>query len=383
MISRLIKPLKSNSFFIFGARGTGKTTFLEAHLPRSTLRIDLLDDETFDRYLSQPKLIEELSKSKKYEWIAIDEIQRLPKLLNSVHRMIEKEKQKFALTGSSSRKLKRGGANLLAGRAFIHTLFPFTTVELGDRVSLQDLLHWGSLPKTVELSTVEEKRAYLRSYCLTYIKEEIIAEQIVRKLEPFREFLTVAAQSSGKIINYSSIARDVGAQVPTVQTYFQILEETYIGFILPHFHRSIRKSQLSAPKFYFFDNGVKKALEASLDSAPVEGTYQFGDLFEAFIIQEIHRLNQYYEKDFRLSYFRTKNDAEIDLILTARGKDILIEIKSATRVDEIVVNKLARLREGFKSGTQAYFLSRDTQDRQIAGVECMEWKKFLAVFKGL
>lgn len=383
MLKRLIKPLKSNSFIIFGARGTGKSTLLEAYLPSSALRIDLLDDETFDRYLSQPKLLEDLAKSKKYEWIAVDEIQRLPKLLNSVHRMIEKEKQKFALTGSSSRKLKRGGANLLAGRAFVHTLFPFTVEELGDRVPLQELLHWGTLPKTIELSSIEEKRAYLRSYCLTYVKEEINAEQIVRKLEPFREFLTVAAQSSGKIINYSSIARDVGAQVPTVQTYFQILEETYIGFILPHFHRSVRKSQISSPKFYFFDNGVKKALEASLDSAPVEGTFAFGDLFESFVIQEIHRLNHYFEKDFRLSYFRTKNDAEIDLILTARGKDILIEIKSANRVDEIEVNKLARLREGFKSGTKTYFLSRDPQDQLITGVECLEWKKFFKIFKDL
>ena len=330
----------------------------------------------------EPEMIEDLCSEKKYEWIILDEIQRLPKLLNIVHRMIEKYHQKFALTGSSSRKLKRGGANLLAGRAFVNILFPFTYLEIQNQFDIDHALHWGTLPKILSLSSDAERKAYLRSYCLTYIKEEIQAEQIVRNLEPFREFLTVAAQSSGNIINYSSVSRDVGVQVPTVQSYFQILEETYLGLILPHYHRSVRKSQIQSPKFYFFDNGVKKALEASLDSKPVEGTSQFGDLFESFVIQEIHRLNEYFQRDFRLSFFQTKHGAEVDLVLSKGRQVILVEIKSTKRVDEIEVRKLARIAHDFGDQTRSFYLSRDKFQRIVDGVECWFWSDFPKNFFG-
>lgn len=381
MFNRLVKPLKSNSFFLFGARGTGKSTFLRTFLPADSCCLDLLDDEVLDDLMLRPKLIDALCESRKHEWIILDEVQRLPKLLNTVHRMIEKHKQKFAITGSSSRKLKRGAANLLAGRAFVNNLFPLTCAEMGESFNLEEVLHWGSLPKLFSLGSPAEKKAYLRSYCLTYINEEIKAEQIVRKLEPFREFLIVAAQSAGKILNYSTIGREVGAQVPTVQTYFQILEETYLGFILPHYHKSVRKSQIGAPKFYFADNGVKKALEQSLDSPPTPGTSQYGDLFEAFVIQEVFRLNEYYQKDFRLSYFHTKNDAEIDLILSKGSKVYLIQIKSTKRVEEVEVRKLARQKEFFKGSVQAYFVSNDSSAMTLNEVHCCHWQTFLEKFK--
>jgi uncharacterized protein len=202
----------------------------------------------------------------------------------------------------------------------------------------------------------------------------------VRKLEPFREFLNVAAQMSGKLINFSASGREVGVQVPDVQSYYQILEETYLGFHLPHFHRSIRKSQIQAPKFYLFDNGVKKALEGSLDSIPTPGTSAFGELFESFIIQEVDRLNQYLQKDFRLSFYRTKSGSEVDLILSKGRQVILIEIKSSDRIDEIEVRQLARLQKDFGSSAIAYYLSRDTLERQIDGVHCLHWLKFLQRF---
>lgn len=380
MFNRLIKPIKTNSFFVFGARGTGKSTFVQGLVGDRARTFDLLDDEVFDQLMRRPKIVEDAAAARAYEWIVIDEVQRLPKLLNTVHRMIEKSGQKFALTGSSSRKLKRGGANLLAGRAFVNTLFPLTSLEMGDAFDLAGALRWGTLPKLSALPLEDEKRAYLRSYCLTYVREEIQAEQVVRKLEPFREFLSVAAQSSGKLINYSHIARDVGAQVPTVQTYFQILEDTYLGFLLPSFHRSVRKSQLEAPKFYFFDNGVRKALEASLDSVPTEGTSQFGELFEAFVIQEVYRLNSYLATDYRMSHFRTKNGAEIDLVLTRGRRTLLVEIKSSYRIDEIEVRKLARLSEGFGGGAESYYLSRDPHEAVIDGVRCLPWYRYLGLF---
>ena len=378
MILRDIKPIKSNSFFVFGARGTGKSTLVQQYLSEKSVYYDLLDEEVFDRLMMMgPQIIEAVCAEKKYEWIILDEIQRLPKTLNLVHRMIEKFGQKFALTGSSSRKLKRGGANLLAGRAFVNTLFPLTSRELGQAFDLDTVLQWGSLPKILSLKTDEEKTAYLRSYYLTYIREEIQMEQAVRRLEPFREFLPVAAQCSGKILNFSKIGRAVGVQVPTVQTYFQILEDTFIGFYLPHHHRSIRKSQKESPKFYLFDNGVKKALEGSLDSKPIRGTSGYGEQFEAFVIQEIFRQNDYQKKDYRLSYFQTKNGAEIDIVLSRGKNTILIEIKSSNRIDEIEVHKLAKLREAFGSGVKAYYLSNDQHELKINDIHCRHWLRFL------
>jgi len=382
MLKRLLEPLLSNSFFVFGARGTGKSTLVREKLGGAVI-IDLLNDAIFDDYLRNPKLLEALCSGRKHEWIVIDEVQRLPKLLNIVQRMIEEKKQKFALTGSSSRKLRRGSANLLAGRAFVNNLYPFCVDELSGSFNLEHALRWGTLPKIYSCTTDEEKKAYLRSYCLTYVKEEIVAEQVVRKLEPFREFLTIAAQMNGRIVNHSSIAKEAGIQIPTVQTYYQILEETFIGFFLPHYHRSVRKSQLSSPKFYLFDNGVKNALEASLDSPPFEGGTQYGDLFESFVIQEIFRLNQYHQKDFRLSYLRTKNDAEIDLILTRGNRTHLVEIKSSSRIDEIKARKLAKLAGGFKGCVKSYFLTRDRNEYEVSGVACMNWLNFLDAFAGL
>lgn len=383
MVKRLSNPLKSNSFFMFGARGTGKSTLIRHLLGAEIYEINLLDEETFDRFLTDQKLLENIVKSKKTDWVFIDEIQRLPKLLNSVHKLIEETGQKFALTGSSARKLKRGSANLLAGRAFLNELYPFTYLEIQNEFNLENTLHWGSLPKVYNSVLAEDKKAYLRSYALTYIKEEIIAEQLVRNLEPFREFLTVAAQCSGTVINYSTIAREVGVQAQTVQTYFQILEETFVGFLLPHFHRSIRKSQIEAPKFYFFDNGVMKSLESSLDSAPVQGTSVYGNLFESFFIQEVFRLNRYFEKDFRLSYFRTKHGAEIDLILTKAKKTILIEIKSSQKIDQIKVNSFARLASDFGKESKAFYVSQDDNELEIENIKCQNWKTFLLGFKDL
>jgi predicted AAA+ superfamily ATPase len=383
MVSRLCKPLKTNSFFLFGARGVGKSTLLNHYFKASSvLSIDLLDDEVFDRYLLEPQFLRKQIQSKSYDWVVIDEVQRIPKLLNTAHQLIEEKKQKFALTGSSSRKLKRGGANLLAGRAFVNSLFPLTSLELKKDFSISRAVNWGTLPKLTELTTPSEFQAYLRSYCLTYIKEEVQTEQLVRNLEPFREFLAVSAQSANKIINYSSISRDVGVEPPTVQTYFQILEETNLGFILPHFHQSIRKSQRSSPKFYFFDNGVQKALEGNLQNEYAAGTSMYGSLFEAFIIQEIYRLNEYFQKDFRLSYFATKNGLEVDLILNKGRKTLLIEIKSSSKIDELEVSKIARASENFGNiAVEPYYLSQDPNSVVINNVKCMHWAQFISDFK--
>jgi uncharacterized protein len=252
MVNRLIKLSKSHSFFVFGARGVGKSTLIRS-LYGSDLNVvtfNLLDLKVEDDLRTNPQSLVEIARAQKPEWVVIDEIQKLPKLLDLVHLMIEEDKQKFILTGSSARKLKRGAGNLLAGRAFVYHLHPFTSVELGHEFDLLDALNWGLLPKTQALKTDEEKQDFLEAYCRTYLKEEIQQEQIVRNLDPFRQFLEIAAQMNGKIINFSKIAREVGVDTTTVQNYFSILEDTLLGFFLPSYHKSVRKRQISAPKYW-------------------------------------------------------------------------------------------------------------------------------------
>jgi len=335
MFPRLVSLPSQQSFFLFGPRGTGKTTLLHERLASSRIHaIDLLDEEIYDRYLRRAGLLEsELTALKtKSAFVLIDEIQRLPKLLNTVHHMIEKGRCKFALTGSSARKLRRGAANLLAGRAFTLSIFPLTQLELGERYHLDEVLNWGSLPKVFDLDTPSLKSSFLKSYVSTYLKEEIVAEQITRKLEPFRLFLEVSAQCNGKTLNYSAIARDVGVDTKTVQSYFQILEDTLVGFSLPAYPASVRKSQRQAPKFYWFDTGVRRALEDTLDLPTKPGTSYFGELFEHWVVLEVARLNQYTDSGYRLAYYRTYSGTEIDLVLS-RGRRPPSSLKSSHPIE--------------------------------------------------
>lgn len=379
MFHRISKLSKNNSFFLFGPRGSGKSTLIqEGFSGKKTLFLDLLDPEIEDHFLRQPKSLEnQIKENPNLEWVVLDEIQRVPRLLDLVHSLIEKTKIKFALTGSSARKLKRGAANLLAGRAFVYKLFPLTTQELGEKFDLHEVLSFGSLPKIYQLNSTEEKILYLRSYALTYVKEEIQTEQIVRNLEPFRAFLEISALANGQIINFNKIARDVGADNKTVQSYFQILEDTWLGFFLPSYHRSIRKSQRSHPKFYYFDPGIKRALTRNLEGKLETSTSAFGEAFEHWVILEFYRLNEYLQKDYRLSYFQSHQGSEIDLILDKPGqKPVVIEIKSTQRIDEIEVRKLERLSEDFKTD-KIFYLSRDPVAQKIDSVHCLEWKEGL------
>jgi predicted AAA+ superfamily ATPase len=387
MFQRLIKPLKSNSFFVLGARGTGKSTWLRSQFDPSALDtfwIDLLQPEVEDRYRQEPEFLSRdiEKRGKSLRWVIIDEVQKAPRLLDQVHSWIEKSKIQFALTGSSARKLKNASANLLAGRAFINHAFPLTTQELGDSFRLADVLQWGSLPKIYSLKESAAKADYLRSYGLTYLREEIQLEQIVRKIEPFRDFLEISALNSGKIINASRIAKEAGVDYKSVQNYFEILESTWIGFRLPAYHQSIRKSQRLAPKFYFFDNGVKKALERSLETIPAPGTSYYGELFEHWVIQEAFRLNQYQKRDYRLCYLATHGGSEIDLVIDRgrRAKPLAVEIKSAERIDLERVRKLKKLANDLQP-ERILYLSNDPHAVSVDGVDCLPWQEGLnAIF---
>lgn len=249
-------------------------------------------------------------------WVIIDEVQKIPKLLDLVHKSIETYKTKFILTGSSARKLKRGGANLLAGRAFL----------------------------------------------------------FIRNVEGFRSFLGVAAQMNGKALNFLKIGRECGIDSKTVSTYFQILEDTLVGFWVPGYHKSVRKAQKIQPKFYFFDLGVLRALEGTLESKPIPGTSMYGQYFESFVVNEIFRFNSYTQKDFRISHYQTSTGQEIDLILSKGTQDVLIEIKSTKQIDRVEVEKFARISSAFKK-SKRYYISQDEVSTEIEGVHCLSWQK--------
>ena len=281
-------------------------------------------------------------------------------------------------TGSSGRKLRRGASNLLAGRAFVYNLYPLTAPELGDAFELDDTLRWGTLPGIYSLRAEDDKQAYLRAYALTYLKEEIVAEQIVRRLDPFRQFLEVAAQSNGTIVNYANIARDVGVDPKTVLSYFSILEDTLVGFLLPAYHRSVRKQQRANPKFYFFDPGVKRSLDRTLQVPLNAGTYEYGKAFEHFIVTQIAHLARYRCPDWRLSHLRTGSGAEIDLVIERPGQpEAIVEIKSSPRVDDRDVRSLARFTGDFANAA-ALCISRDPARMRMNGVLCLHWRDALA-----
>lgn len=364
------------SFFLFGARGTGKSTLLRRRFSSErVLWIDLLDPEQEDRYARAPGLLaQEIAAAKpRPKWVAIDEVQKVPRLLDVVHREIESRGPRFALTGSSARRLTQGGANLLAGRAFVHHLFPLTSSELGARFDIHDALAYGTLPGLLSLDGPEEKNSFLRAYGLSYLKEEVWGEQLVRNLAPFRAFLEIAAQTNGEIVNFTNIARDVGADVKTVQSYFQILEDTLLGFMIEPYHPSIRKRQRRAPKFYLFDPGVKRALDRTLTVELRPNTYAFGRAFEHFVVVEAIRRSHYGAKDFRFQYLATP-DAEIDLVIERPGRPTaLVELKSSARTDERDIRTLARF-QGDMKRSEAFCLSLDPRPKKIGAVKLLPWE---------
>jgi uncharacterized protein len=381
MFNRIIGLSKDRSFFLFGIRGAGKSTLLRATFPENTLWIDLLDPSVEDEYSRKPETLKAVLAGlpADIKRIIIDEIQKVPRLLDMVHWAIEKYPDlQFILTGSSARKLRHGGANLLAGRAFFYDLYPFSYLELTNHFNLEDALQWGLMPRIFALETTAEKISFLEAYSLLYLKEEIWAEHLIRKLDPFRKFLEVSAQMNGKIINYAGIARDVNADLKTVKEYFSILQDTLVGFMLEPFHHSFRKRLTTKPKFYYIDTGLARTLARTVTLPPSPRTSYYGELFEQFIIQECWKLTHYFKREWRLSYLRTKDDAEIDLVIERPGLPLLcIEIKSSTQVDESELRGFIRLTHELDN-CEAVCFANVPERRTWGAVTIWPWREGIA-----
>ncbi len=380
MIKRLQKLDRKHSFFLFGARGTGKTTLLERTFSKKqNLWINLLSFREESRFRQDPDLLTQLIEETPYKRVIIDEIQKIPKLLDIVHLEIEKNKNiQFILTGSSARKLKKGMANMLAGRLFTFKLHPLTHLEWENFFNLKSVLEAGSLPMLIQYKSMKEKSRYLESYIQTYLKEEVLVEQLIRKVKPFKDFLEISAQCSGQIINYSKIARELRVDYTTVQSYFDILTDTYLGFYLKSFHRSVRKQQNQAPKFFLFDTGVTRALLNKTKMPLEKGNYEYGRAFEQFIILELMRLNSYYEKNLKFSYLRDSNGQEIDLIIQKpSGEEILVEIKSSDIVNQEHGKTLRKMTAVWNLPCTAQLWSNDPKNRKTNGIHYYHWKTAL------
>lgn len=378
---RLLSLSKDHHFFLFGARNTGKSTLLsDIFSSKHAYWIDLLKSKEEQRFSRDPDLLRALvgGLDEKIRYIIIDEVQKIPKLLDIVHSLIECTNKIFILTGSSARKLKYSGANLLAGRAFVFSLFPLSVFELGNDFNLEKVLRFGSLPAIFHCNSDQQRKLFLQAYTETYLKEEIWLEQHVKKLEPFRRFLEVAAQCNGKIINQHNIAKDVGVDDKTINNYFSLLEDTLIGFRLDAFHHSFRKRLNTKPKFYLLDTGIVRALRRELSLELRPSTFSYGDAFEHFIILEFIKLNAYFNKEYRFSHLRTKEDVEVDLIVDRPGLPYLfVEIKSSRDVQKQDLSSFIKITKDFPN-CEAICLSCDEEVKQFDHVRVIPWKQGLA-----
>lgn len=375
-IERCLVLTKTHNFFLFGPRNTGKSTLIEHTFPaEQTHFFDLLRFQDQLRFSRNPDELYEIviALPKHIQYIVIDEIQKVPALLDVVQRLMKNTSRYFILTGSSARKLKQGGANLLGGRAFVYHLYPYSFLELKNQFNLAHALHWGMLPELIAMEDMRDKENFLYAYTHTYLKEEIWEEQFVKDLAPFQHFLEVAAQCNGKIINFQNIARDVGVDNKTVQRYYAILEDTLIGFFLPAFQSSFRKRLNTKPKFYFFDTGVTRCLNRMISAQLIESTTAYGDAFEHFIILEILKLGHYDHRDYRFSYIRTIDDVEVDLVIERPKLPLLcIEIKSSNHIGHHDIASFIRITKDI-ADCEAICLSQDQYAKKYDHVTVMPW----------
>jgi uncharacterized protein len=345
MYSRLITCPPRKSFFLFGPRGTGKTTWVRAAFP-DAVYIDLLEAELFNDLTANAQRLGNFIPRDFRGWIVIDEVQRVPDLLHEVHRLIESKKYRFVLTGSSARKLRRKVPNLLAGRALTHSMHPLTAAELGNDFSLERSVTYGHMPAVCDGT---DPKKYLEAYVKTYLEEEIRQEGLTRNLSAFARFLEAASFSQGCVLNISSVARECQVERKTVESYFAVIEDLMIAYRIPVFSRRAKRRLAVHPKFYFFDAGVYRTLRpmGPLDSPEeVEGI-----ALETLFLQEIVALNDVLDLGYQVSYWRTSNGREVDFVLYGPRGLLAFEIKRTARAN-------AALLGGLKSFLSDYPMAR-------------------------
>lgn len=357
---------KNRSAFLWGPRKVGKSYWITHHL-KNTLLIDLLQTDVFSDYASRPFLLRE-----RYQYhkglIVIDEIQKVPALLDEVHWLIENRGLSFLMTGSSARKLRRGHANLLGGRAWRRTMAPLSFLEV-EGFDLEQVMVSGLLPPHFLSSHPLEE---LRAYVADYLKEEIAAEAIAQQIPAFSEFLRVAALTSSELLNYTNVARETGVSHKVVRNYFQILEDTYLGFRLSPWKKSKCRRMILTEKFYLFDVGIANYLARR---KPRIGSSEFGKSFEHYILMELKAYQAYRAPDLPMTFWRTSTGQEVDFIVGE--KELAIEIKGSAKIHEGDWRSLIALREDGPV-KKSIIVCLEKEPRIVAGeIEILPWKIFL------
>ena len=365
---QLAPLLEMKSFFLFGPRSTGKTTLIRRQLAKTATIIDLLDSRYFLRLSGDPHELESLISANPADIIVIDEIQRIPELLNEIHRLIETKNITFLLTGSSARKLRRGKANLLAGRVWNAGMFPLIHREIPD-FDLNRYLRYGGLP-AVYLSEHPEEE--LDAYVNTYLKEEILAEGLIRRLPPFSRFLKTIALANGEMISFAKLANDSQAPPSTITEYVGLMEDTLIGFLLPAWTESKKRKAIKTGKFYFFDPGVTHTLAGTetLD----RNSNLYGKSFEQFICMELRAYLSYRRKKLPLTFWRSKNGHEVDFLI---GVKTAIEVKASKKISKNDFKGLKYLKEEgvFQN---LILVSQDPVSSRTDDILSIPWQKFLS-----
>lgn len=371
MIARYCKleDSKNESVFFFGARQTGKTTLLKQLFPNARY-YDLLKSEEYERLARQPQLLrEELMDFPVGELVIIDEIQKLPILLDEVHWLIVNRELRFILTGSSARKLRRGGFNLLGGRALINNFYPLVSAEL-ENFDLDRAVNNGMIPRHY---LVEDASRRLSGYVGLYLQTEIVEEAVVRNLPSFNRFLEAAALTSGEMLVYNNVAADCGVSSVTVKSYFDVLVDTLFGYIVPAYTKIVKRKLIQAPKFYMFDVGVTNYLLRR--SRLKQGSPEYGHAFEHLIIQELIAYLGYHGRQRELSYWRTKTGVEIDAVLG--DAQVGIEIKSSTEVKDNQLRGLRSFGEDYPHA-RLVVVSLDKYRRRKENIEIIPVNEFLS-----
>ena len=364
MYTRVLEPPRRQSFFLFGPRGVGKRAWLRARFP-DALFFDLLDADTYTRLLAAPTRLGDEIPAGYRGWVVLDEIQRLPDLLNEVHRLIEARRLRFVLTGSSARKLRSKGVNLLAGRAVTRFMHPLTVTELGQDFDLRRALQYGCLPFAC---TEPEPRDYLRSYVTTYLREEVQQEGFARNLAAFARFLEAASFSQGSVLNMAAVARESAVNAKVAEDYFSILEDLLIAVRLPVFAKRAKRRVVAHPKFYFFDAGVFQAIRprGPLDS-PEETR---GAALETLFLQQLRAVNDYADLGYSLHYWRTAAGDEVDFVLYGERGLVAFEVKMTQTVRPGNLRGLRRFRESYPQA-KTFFVYTGSRRRHDAGIEIM------------
>lgn len=374
MYARDLQPPKT-SFFLFGPRGTGKSTWVRQHFS-DALTVNLLPPQTMLRYQRDPSLFRaEVLAQPRHRWIVIDEVQRVPNLLDEVHYLMEEKGHKrFVLTGSSARKLKRGAANLLAGRAIVRNLFPLTTAELGGAAPIEQLVRFGAMPLSVNAHDDEMREDFLRAYVTTYLSEEVKAEALVRDLGPFSRFLTVTSLAAGQRTNIAGIARDSGISRDTARGYFEVLIDTLIGHWLPGYRPRAKVKEQALPKFYWFDPGVLHAAAGAFQQPPPADWD--GILLEHLLLHEMRSFLHYSRGKGTLGYWATPGGTEVDFVWWYGDKIVLIEAKHATEYRREHRKGIASFLTGRKA--KSFIVYRGNAELDVEGTRVLPLETFLA-----